>query len=148
VSSHDYIDIEPFIQPHYDLATARQESKPYYDLGTATEEQPYYDLGTATEEQPYYDLGTADDLELNATQMQTFVSLVKEVLVLNNITNKDELDKYSEGVGRKKLYKEIKDKCLQKLPFNKCNNKHFNNSVRSIYQTLLQGYKRYNPKKK
>ena len=148
LSSDDYIDIEPFIQPYYDLGTALQESEPYYDLGTEIEEQPYYDLGTAIEEQPYYDLGTADDLALNATQMKTFVSLVKEILVLNNITNKDELDKYSEGVGRKKLYKEIKDICLQKLPINKCNNKHFNSMVRGTYQTFLQGYKRYNPIKK
>ena len=159
--SDDYIAIEPFIQPHYDLGrateeepqydlgTARQESQTYYDLGKATEEeQPHYDLGTATEEEPEYDLGREDDLALDTKQKRTFTSLIKDALDSNNIKNKDDLDKFCEGVGRKRLYNEVKEKCLKYFPTEKCNHKHFIYWIRSIYQNILPGYKRYKPKKK
>ena len=87
-----------------------------------------------------------DELVTNSQQRRTFVSLVKEALDSNNIKNKDDLDKFCEGVGRKRLYAIIRANCLKSFSIEKCNSV-FNYSIRGTYQTLLPGYKQYKPRK-
>jgi hypothetical protein len=146
--SDDYIDIEPIIQPYYDLGTARQESQPYYDLSTADEQHPHYDLGTAHQEsQPYYDLATADeDSYLKVSQKRkTLPIIVKETLEKYNIKNKDDLDTFCGGPRtRKKFYDAVKKICIEE----NCSGKLSHTNIIFYYEHLLPGYKRYKPKHK
>jgi hypothetical protein len=171
--SDDYIDIEPIIQPYYDLGTARQESQPYYDLSTADEQHPHYDLGTAHQEsqpyydlatadeqhphydlgtahqesQPYYDLATADeDSYLKVSQKRkTLPIIVKETLEKYNIKNKDDLDRFCGGPRtRKKFYDAVKKICIEE----NCSGKLSHTNIIFYYEHLLPGYKRYKPKHK
>ena len=123
MSSHDYIDIEPFIQPHYDLGTTRQESQPYYDLGTADE-----------------------DSDLKVSQKRkTLPIIVKETLEKYNIKNKDDLDTFCGGPRtRKKFYDAVKKICIEE----NCSGKLSDSNIIFYYEHLLPGYKRYKPKNK
>ena len=130
--------------PSADFASS-DDDEPVYTLGHEGSEAAY-DIAN-TDASPIYDL--ADDIEIikDSQQRRTFVSLVKEALDSNNIKNKDDLDKFCEGVGRKRLYAIIKANCLKSFSIEKCNSKHFNYAIQGTYQKLLPGYKQYKPRK-
>jgi hypothetical protein len=67
---------------------------------------------------------------------------VEFILSSENITTKDDLDKWCENQGRKKLYN-----CVQSLAPSKWQTiKEPKASVRACYEHLLIGYKVFNPK--
>jgi hypothetical protein len=66
---------------------------------------------------------------------------VEIILSSDNITTKDDLDKWCEKQGRKKLYNRVKS--MAPLKWNTI--KEPKASVRACYEHLLIGYKLFNP---
>ncbi len=138
------------VSPVYDLGDEGQG--PIYDIAN-TDASPIYDLGDETriyglaDASPIYDLGNADELSTSAQQKRTFTSIVQGVLNSHNIKSKDDLDKYCEGSGRKKLYIEVKAECIKSFPIEKCNVGYFDKWIQGTYHKLLPGFKQYKPSK-